>query len=134
MDNIYASDIANAIKYSDFNDSIEKIKNNNDWLNHSCVVVVDDDKKIFGVITEANILIAEKEQKNTKATHAWEICSHKLLSVSKGASINDVITLMLNNHVHHILVNDIEINGKECNGIISTLDILKLIHNKDLLH
>lgn len=134
MELITASDLANKIEFYNYTATVDEIKKTTNWLKQSCAVVCDDDNEVFGVISESDILEAEKINRNLKAIHGWEICSHNLLSVTPDASVHDIITLMLKNRVHHILVRDIKKNGKMYDGIISTLDIVKLFHDKHLLH
>ena len=112
MSKITASHVANKIRSCDYNSTLEQIRNKTDWLKQSCSVIIDEDKQVFGVISEADILEAEKNHLNLKAIHAWEICSHKIISIEGEKDINEVIELMLNYNIHHILVKN-KINEKK---------------------
>ena len=134
MNTVTASDIASEIKSFNYDTTLDEIKNNTDWLKQSCSIVLDDDKEVFGLISEADILEIEKEHRNLKSIHAWEICSHELFSVDQDTKINKIIELMLEKHIQHVLVDKVVGNKKKHVGIISTMDVFRAINESDVIH
>jgi predicted transcriptional regulator len=130
MEDIKASSIANKIDYYSYNESLDHIKNNTNWLKKSCAVMTDKNHKTFGIISEADILEIEKTHSNLKAVRGWEKCNHDIISVKPDSGIKEVIKLMLDNNIHHVLVLDISDNDDKYDGIISSIDILKVLYDK----
>lgn len=130
MKRISAIDMASKIRTNYFDLTLDEVKKQVDWKKESFLVLLDDNKNVFGVLSQSDMLQAERYYSNLKSVHAWEVCSHKLLSVDENADINDVMRLMLDKHIHHVLVH----NDDKYNGIISTLDILRIIHDKHIIH
>ena len=119
-----AEDIASKVKCHNVDSSVEDVLRTTDWLSQSCVIVCDDTNKLFGVISESDILEAEKQDRNIKALKSWELCSHNMIVVKPDTDIKEVIILMLKHHVHHVLISN---HDGQCDSIISSLDILKAI-------
>lgn len=129
MGNLKASDVANKIQCFPYTATVKEIKKNTNWREKSCAVVCDEEKQIFGVISESDLLEAEKNENNLASTYGWELCSHKIISAEPDSGIKYVISLMLENSIHHVLVPNMNKNGDEAyNGIISSLDILKVLY------
>ena len=122
FDNMKASDIAQNIKWHNFNISVDEVNSKTDWKKQSCAVIYDDNEKLFGIISESDILEAEKQNKNLKALKCWELCSHNMFIVKPDTKLEEIISLILDKNVHHILVESEE--GAP-NKIISTIDILR---------
>ena len=128
---IKAIDVASKIQCHPYESTLNQIKNDINWQEKSCAVVCDENKKIFGVISESDILEAEKNNLNLNAVKGWEACSHDIICVEQDVDIDEVIKLMLDNNIHHVLVHDEDKkNDGECGGIISSIDILRHLHNK----
>ena len=87
----------------------------------SAVPVVDAENGIFGIISSRDLLKFFVEKKNPKSVRAWELCSHKIVSVSPDTSDLEVAELMIQNKIHHILVTE---NGT-LKGIVSALDFVR---------
>lgn len=86
-----------------------------------CVPVVDDNRQIFGVLSFADVRKQRQNNVNIKTISVWEICSHKVFSVPKQASLHAVIDVMVENSIHHVLV----LEDSRPVGIISAMDILQ---------
>jgi predicted transcriptional regulator len=130
MEDIKASAIANKIDYYSYNETLDHVKNNTNWLIKSCAVMTDKNHKTFGIISESDILEIEKNDGNLKAMRGWEKCNHDIISVSPNSDIKEVIKLMLDNNIHHVLVLHINDNDDKYDGIISSMDILKALYDK----
>lgn len=115
------SDCLKKYKYIDYEITIDKLVKIVDWSEISCIAVHNSDNKIFGILSEQDIVQAVKEHKNLNAIRAWEICTHKVISISKDATVMEAAELMIENHIHHLSVND----GDKTIGLISSLDLLK---------
>lgn len=91
-----------------------------------CVPVVDDKRKVFGVLSYSDILKQRHNQVNLKTINVWEICTHNVFSVLPEATIEAAIEVMVQNGVHHILV----LQDKKVEGIVSVLDIMQLYRKR----
>lgn len=108
-------------EFVDYKTTLYHIVKNVNWRQHSSVAVLDEDKHAFGIITEEDIVKAEEKEVNFKSTQAWEICSHRLISIESSKPIKDAIALMVEKNIHHLAVLD----EGQLVGIISSLDILR---------
>lgn len=103
--------------------SVQSILDNTSWNNISSIVVLDDDKKVFGIITENDLLHARASGPHLKELNAADICSRRIIKISPEDSIIGAARLMVDKNVHHVLI----MVGDYVEGIISTLDVLKQI-------
>ena len=85
----------------------------------SIVIVNEQDHTPFGILTKNDINNARKKKINFHSTHAWEICSGKLLSIPHDALLIDAHNLMINNNIHHLLV----MMDKNIAGVITANDV-----------
>jgi len=102
------------------NELIRKIN----WNDYSCLAVMDDDRKFFGIVTEQDMQTAQKKRLNFHTTRAWEIASNIFKKVTPDTTLQDAIEMMIANQVRHLVVE----NNDEVKGIITPLDILSLIN------
>ena len=105
--------------HTTLNELLRKIN----WNDYSCLAVMDDEKKVFGMITEHDIQYAQKKQLNFQTTRAWEIASNVFHKVTPDTTLQDAIEIMIEHRVRHLIVE----NNDEIKGIITPLDILSLI-------
>jgi CBS-domain-containing membrane protein len=113
----------------------------------SGVPVVDDKKKIIGIVTEndlirknkrlhiptvirlfdAYILLgsgkAEEEIRKMAATTVDEICTKKVLSIKEETSLEDIATIMAEQHIHLLPV----LSGNTVVGIVGKADMVRAI-------
>ncbi|MDQ7003763.1 MAG: CBS domain-containing protein [Ghiorsea sp.] len=118
--------------------------NNIDYL-----LVLDDEQRLQGIITESDLIeqqanlhvptaIAildlvlplgedkfEKEVQRLEALNAAGLMSSNLKTVSLDTSLNDVASLMSEKHVHHLPV----VNGDSVEGLVSKHDVIKALVN-----
>ena len=97
------------------------------WDKVSSAVVIDKDKKVVGIITESDILHIESLGMDIDTLKASDICSRKIIKISPEDSIIGAAHLMIDNHVHHVLI----MVGDYVEGIISTLDVLEQLLDKE---
>lgn len=87
----------------------------------SFIPVTDDENNCFGVISDYDILKFHQDNRNSKLEHAWEVCSHSILSVDRNVSVLDAANLVIDNKVHHLVVS----SRDAIDGVISSIDLLK---------
>jgi CBS domain-containing protein len=89
--------------------------------NLTYVPVLDAHGHIFGIITARDMLNFHASRKSPKAVRAWEVCTHKTIQVSPHKPVQEVAQLMVEHHIHHVLVSD---QGM-LKGVISSFDIVE---------
>lgn len=113
----------------------------------SGVPVLDDKNKIIGIVTEndlirknkrfhiptiirlfdAYILLgsskAEEEIKKMAATTVDEICTRKVVSIKEETSLEDIATIMAEQHIHLLPV----LSGSTVVGIVGKADMVRAI-------
>ena len=110
--------------------------------------VLDRDGTLVGVVTEEDLIVRhanlhlptyilifavrgehqfEEEMRRTLATHAGEVMSEHLYTITADADVADAATLMMDKHTSPIPVME----GTRLVGVISRTDIVRLVVNKD---
>jgi predicted transcriptional regulator len=84
--------------------------------------VVGDHGVPVGVISAAD-LIKFHATNGDPDTAAWRLCTYKPLSVAPDASISAVAQLMVQNNVHHVVVQE----GGNLRGVVSSLDLVRTL-------
>ncbi|OGV95441.1 MAG: hypothetical protein A3I04_00235 [Nitrospinae bacterium RIFCSPLOWO2_02_FULL_39_110] len=88
----------------------------------SGIPIIDDNKKVVGVITEFDIIRAIKKGKNIRDITTEEIMTRNPITVNEDTNINDIIDILETRHFIRVPVVDKD--GKLV-GIVSRRDILK---------
>lgn len=97
------------------------------WDKVSSAVVIDNNKKVVGIITEKDVLHVETLGMDHEKLKASDICSRQIIKISPEDSIIGAARLMIDNKVHHVLI----MVGDYVEGMVSTLDVLEqLLDNK----
>ncbi len=93
----------------------------------SSVVIIDNNDKIIGIVTEKD-LIKEVCAKNLLATTltASKVMSSPLISISKNSTINDATKLMVEKKIKHLAIHD----NNDIIGILTTYDLINVLRNK----
>ena len=55
------------------------------------------------------------------AVPAWQLCSYRPISVGIDAPVHEVARLMVDRHVHHVVVTE----GSSLAGVVSSLDFVR---------
>ncbi len=110
-------------------DSIALVQELLSSQNISFVPVVDSCGKCFGVISAKDLLHFHHEKRNAIAEHAWEICTHKIIEVHPLASLEQLVELVLENAVHHLIVTEKGV----IKGVISSVDVIRAMHQSHML-
>jgi signal-transduction protein with cAMP-binding, CBS, and nucleotidyltransferase domain len=117
------SDLYRPAKTVDTQTTIENVLYDIDWNSISCVVVIDDDKNVIGIISEQDMVYAESLGVKKSDLKAWEVCSKSLIKITTEDTVIGAIQLMVDNKVNHVLV----MTGDYLEGVISSFDVLKEI-------
>ena len=64
--------------------------------------VMDKDNNCFGVISAYDLTLSHARGQNSKLTHAWEICSHRVIQLPPTSTILEAKAVMLKHNIHHI--------------------------------
>ena len=93
----------------------------------SSVVIIDNNDKIIGIVTEKD-LIKEVCAKNLLATTltASKVMSSPLITISKNSTINDATKLMVEKKIKHLAIHD----NNDIIGILTTYDLINVLRNK----
>lgn len=93
----------------------------------SSVVIIDNNDKIIGIVTEKD-LIKEVCAKNLLATTltASKVMSSPLITISKNSTINDATKLMVEKKIKHLAI----LENNDIIGILTTYDLINVLRNK----
>ncbi len=93
----------------------------------SSVVIIDNNDKIIGIVTEKD-LIKEICAKNLLANTltAAKVMSSPLITISKNSTINDATKLMVEKKIKHLAI----LENNDIIGILTTYDLINLLRNK----
>lgn len=83
-------------------------------------LVILNEKKIVGIVTERNVLNAVAEGRNCEATLVADIMTKKVITVEPDKKVEDAVKLMIDNKVKKLPVVD----KGEIVGIITASDII----------
>ena len=69
--------------------------------------VLNPDSSAFGIITQADLLrFRQNPANNAHATHAWEVCTTRPLTVYASDTVENVASVIVNERINHIIVID----------------------------
>ena len=93
----------------------------------SSVVIIDNNDKIIGIVTEKD-LIREICGKNHLANTltAGKVMSSPLITISKNSTINDATKLMVEKKIKHLAIHE----NNDIIGILTTYDLINVLRNK----
>jgi CBS domain-containing protein len=104
----------------DIDDTVESVERVLREGAFAFVPVVGRHGKCFGVISASDIVRFHSRQENPKLKRAWEVCTHEVIEVPPGTTMHHVARLMLDKHVHHVVVTD----AGQVTGVLSSLDLI----------
>ena len=110
----------------DMDVNIQEVLDNTAWNKVSSVVVLDQDKKVVGIISEKDMIYAESLGIKKSDLKAWQVCSKNIVRISPEDSIIGAARLMVDKKVHHVLI----MTGEYVEGVVSTLDVLRQFLDK----
>lgn len=87
---------------------------------HIGSLVVLENNKLVGIITERNVLVAVADGKDSELTTVEEVMTKKVITISPDKTIDEAITLMTEHRIKKLPVLD----GEKLVGIITASDII----------
>jgi len=121
MDAPVSSVMTQCVFTVDTQDTIEKVEAVMNSHGLSSVPVVDEQNITFGIISAADLVHFHSGKKNPKAVRAWEMCTYKPLEASPDVPIREVAALMVDHHIHHVIVTE----HRVVKGFVSSLDLIR---------
>ena len=109
-------------------DSLSRVQEILDSNRLSALPVVDAGDAPLGIITRYGLAQSKLRGRQPDSAQAWEVCSYKPVSLPPDAPLEEAAELMLQHHIHHLLVMQ---NGV-MKGIVSSLDFVKLFLSPDI--
>ena len=96
-----------------------------DQMRISGLPVVDEDGKIIGIITEADII----SKVDREGLHVADIMSHEVIFVDEEASVGEIATLLTDRKIKRVPV----VNDGKLVGIVSRADIVHAVAQGHLI-
>lgn len=94
----------------------------------SALVVVDDDETMIGLISRTDLVNArlyEQYWKHWRGLTAGHIMVTDVISVHVGDSLQQASRLMMNRHIHRVVVVEDSAHGLKPIGILSITDLVR---------
>lgn len=83
--------------------------------------VVEGKRAMLGVVSTADLLQFHARQQDAHAVRAWQLCTHKPITVPQDALVSDVARLMTARNIHHVVV----ISSTGIAGVVSSMDFVR---------
>ena len=98
----------------------------------SAAPLVDKEGHLTGFVTKSDINRFHFTEGDPFYTRAWEIASPNVVTIDAEASIEEAANLMVEKHMHHLLVVNSETadNPETMAGLLSSFDFIKLATGK----
>ena len=122
MDPTVSSIMQTALHSISMDDSLTRVRSILDLHRLSSLPVLDTDGTPLGIVTRYDLAQHELRGKSLDSTKVWEICSYKPIAVRPSTSLSEAAEVMLQHHIHHVLVME----ESSLRGIVSSLDFLRL--------
>jgi len=87
----------------------------------SWVPVLESNGVVLGVISASDLLRFHADKKDPSKVCAWQLCTHKPITVRADATISEVARLMFEKSTHHVVVTE----GANIQGVVSSLDFVR---------
>jgi CBS domain-containing protein len=91
--------------------------------NISGAPLMDDTGTAVGFISKSDISRFDSTGDDPFYARAYEIANPKLIATEPSASVEEAAQLMLDEHVHHLVVLD----GQKMVGVLSAFDFVRLV-------
>jgi CBS domain-containing protein len=85
--------------------------------------IMDDTGTAVGFISKSDISRFDSTGDDPFYARAYEIANPKLIATEPSASVEEAAQLMLDEHVHHLVVLD----GQKIVGVLSAFDFVRLV-------
>ena len=85
--------------------------------------VVDGEGGVVGVVSARDLTGPRVADHDADTLRAWQFCTYRPLSVRPDETAREVARLMVERHVHHVVVAD----ERGLAGVVSSLDLLRAV-------
>jgi CBS domain-containing protein len=120
--------VNNTLETIDISDSAQKASKKMRDKNISSLVVIDDNNKAAGIVTERDLVrkvcVKDASSSNIKIK---DIMSFPLLTIDANASVEQAVNIMIQNGVRHILVIENNNDTYKPLGIVTPSDFTKYL-------
>jgi predicted transcriptional regulator len=83
--------------------------------------VLESKRTAIGVISAADLTQFNAQARDPESVRAWQLCTYKPISVGPETPIGEVARLMVEHHIHHVIVSD----GSGIVGVVSSMDFVR---------
>ncbi len=98
----------------------------------SCLVVVDKDGLLEGIITRTDVIRAALADDNWRNTLCRQWMTTDVVTIDPDALLHDAAELMDQHRVHRIVITKAEGDRKRPLAVLSSGDIVYLLHRREL--
>lgn len=105
----------------DIDDSIAEVERLFAEQRLSWAPVLESRRTVIGVISAADLLQFNAQTRDPTIVRAWQLCTYKPISVGPDTPIRDVARLMVEQHIHHVVVSD----NSGIVGLVSSMDFVR---------
>lgn len=105
----------------DIDDSIAEVERLFAEQRLSWAPVLESRRTVIGVISAADLLQFNAQTRDPTSVRAWQLCTYKPISVGPDTPIRDVARLMVEQHIHHVVVSD----NSGIVGLVSSMDFVR---------
>jgi predicted transcriptional regulator len=82
--------------------------------------VLESKRTAIGVISAADLTQFNAQARDPESVRAWQLCTYKPISVGPETPIGEVARLMVEHHIHHVIVSD-------CSGIVGVVSSMDFV-------
>ncbi|MDC1288080.1 CBS domain-containing protein [Gammaproteobacteria bacterium] len=90
--------------------------------NISGAPITDDEGNLVGFVSKTDIIRFDSIGEDPTYTRLYEIANPNVVTVSASLPINEAAQIMLQEHIHHLVV----MNGESLAGTLSAFDFVRL--------
>ena len=90
----------------------------------SALVVVDDDEQLIGIITRSDVLQARSSAQDWRQATVEDFMTRDVLTVSPEALLSEVVAILLDKHIHRVVVVREEEGKQRPIAVLSDSDLI----------
>lgn len=90
----------------------------------SCLVVLDDEGCLAGIITRSDIVIASLQVQAWQSVEVDRFMSKEVVTVSPHDNLDHVAQLLIENHIHRVVIVETDNGVSRPLGVLSDADLL----------
>lgn len=123
QDEVTVSQVMRDFIAVNINEPLISIVNYFNLYENPCLIVLNDENELFGIINEQSISYAKKKKFNFYSTQAWEIATPVSDKISPKATLKEAVEMMVSSQGRQLVVGE----GESIDGILTPLDLIELI-------